>query len=94
MQYNKIHVDQTINIAFLGCGGVTVKHVKTLKGFNGVKKYFASRSLEKASQYSKKWNGAGFFGSYEEAIASEDVNVVLIATPPDSHFDLGRKPQN
>lgn len=39
-------------------------------------------------EYSARWKGAGAFGSYQEAIDSPDVDVVLIATPPASHLPL------
>lgn len=78
----------SIRLVFLGCGGVTAKHAKTLKSFKEVKLYFASRSEEKARDFSKKLNGTGYFDSYTKAILSPDINVVFIATPPDSHLQL------
>lgn len=81
----------TIRLAFLGCGGVTQKHSKTLRGFKNVDRFYASRSENKAAEFSKKFGGKGYFGSYESAIESSEIDAVLIATPPDSHLDLALK---
>lgn len=88
MDHRKIEADQPLRIAFLGCGGVTRKHSKTLKSFPGIRRYYASRSPEKAEAYCREWKGHGHFGSYEAAIHSEEVDVIFIATPPDSHLEL------
>ncbi|TSD64496.1 Gfo/Idh/MocA family oxidoreductase [Inquilinus sp. KBS0705] len=84
--YKKVEGD--IRIGFLGCGVITGKHAKTLKKFDGVHLYFASRAQQKAVEFESKYNGEGHFGSYEAAIASPNVDVIFIATPPDSHLSL------
>jgi predicted dehydrogenase len=77
-----------INLAFLGCGFATRLHSRTLRGFEGVGRYYASRDAARAEEYRKRYGGAGAFGSYEAAIASPDVDLVLVATPPSSHLEL------
>ena len=77
MNYKKINEHEPIRLAFLGCGGVTNKHAKTLKGFKNTELYYASRSEVKAKEYCEKWKGKGFFGSYEDAILSEKINTIL-----------------
>lgn len=87
-----IEPNQPIRIVFLGCGFATHLHSKTLSGFGDtVHRYYASRSAEKARNYNRKYKGKGFFDSYDAAIASSDVDVVLVATPPVSHLDLTLK---
>ncbi len=88
MNFKKIAMDSPLNIAFLGCGGVTEKHSKTLKAFKNVNRFYASRSAEKATKSCAKWKGAGHFGSYDSAITSDKIDVILVATPPDTHLDL------
>jgi len=78
----------TVNLAFLGCGNVTRGHSRTLKGFRGVRRWYASRELGLAEEFNRRYGGAGSFGSYQAAMADERVDVVLVATPPDSHLDL------
>ena len=76
-------------LAFLGCGWATRLHSRTLRGFGGeVRRYYASRDGSRATEYAARFGGAGSFGSYEAALASRDVDVVLIATPPSSHLEL------
>jgi UDP-N-acetylglucosamine 3-dehydrogenase len=77
-----------LRIAFLGCGKITGKHAKTLKAFDNVHLYFASRSAQKAAEFEAKYKGDGHFASYQAAINSPNVDVVFIATPPDSHLEL------
>ena len=88
MNYQTPPTDRPLRLAFLGCGGVTTKHSKTLKGWKNTELFYASRSEKKAAEFAKRYNGKGFFGSYEAAILSPEIDVVLIATPPDSHLGL------
>lgn len=82
-------VSPPIRLAFLGCGGVTAAHSRTLRAFRDrVRCRYASRDVTRAADYNRRFQGAGFFGSYEEAMQSDDVDVVLVATPPDSHLSL------
>ena len=80
-----------IGLAFLGCGFATRLHSRTLRRFPFVERYYASRDATRAAEYSTRYGGLGDFGSYEAAIASPDIDVVLIATPPASHLELTRK---
>lgn len=75
-------------IAFLGCGFATRIHTKRLRGMERVSLFYASRSLAKAEEFSRKAGGAGAFGSYEAAIADPRVEVIVVATPPTTHLEL------
>jgi UDP-N-acetylglucosamine 3-dehydrogenase len=78
-----------VRLAFLGCGGVTASHSRTLRRFGDrVRCLYASRDAARAEECNRRFGGAGAFGSYAAAFASEDVDAVLVATPPDSHLDL------
>ena len=88
MKFKSIAANAPIKIAFLGCGFATHLHSKTLKEFKNVERYYASRSTEKALAYQKKYKGAGHFGSYDAAVNAPDVDVIFIATPPDTHLQL------
>lgn len=91
MSFNKIENNQPINLVFLGCGKITKSHSKTIKKYKDVNRFYASRTDKKAADYSQKLGGKGHFGSYENAIATPEINVVFICTPPDSHLDLALK---
>ena len=80
-----------IHLAFLGCGKITDRHAKTIKKLKkNIPLYFASRSLDKAVDYQKKHQGNQAFGSYEAAINAEFVNVLMINTPPNAHYELAK----
>jgi len=77
-----------IKLAFLGCGFATRLHSRTLRAFEGVSRYYASRDAARAAACAREHGGAGSFGSYEAALADERIDAVLIATPPASHLEL------
>ena len=77
------------SLAFLGCGAATRTHSKVLARWGGdVRRFYASRDPGLAEEYSRRFGGAGWFGSYAEAMADERVQAVVVCTPPDSHLDL------
>jgi len=79
----------TVSLAFLGCGAATRTHSGTLSRVGDeVLRYYASRDPRLASDYNRKYKGAGTFGSYAEAMADQRVQAIVVATPPDSHLDL------
>lgn len=80
-----------LGIALLGCGFATRLHSRTLRGIDGVHRFYASRDAERAREYCRRYKGAGHFGSYEAAISDPAVDVVLIATPPATHLPLTRQ---
>ena len=83
---------KTIHLALLGCGFASKIHSKTIRRVDKSSKVsFASRSPEKADNYRKKYKGFKSFDSYEAAINDPDVDVIMINTPPASHFDLAKK---
>jgi predicted dehydrogenase len=77
-----------IRLAFLGCGKIAKAHAKRLRKHRAdVAVGFASREAARADAFAKECGGASF-GTYEQALASADVDAVAIVTPPDSHKDL------
>lgn len=81
-----------INLVFLGCGKATRIHSKTLAALDDrVVRYYASRAIEKAESFNRKFGGRGIFGSYDAAIQAENIDAVLIATPPKQHLELTLK---
>jgi UDP-N-acetylglucosamine 3-dehydrogenase len=77
-----------VSLAFLGCGSITRGHSRTLARSREVRRYYASRDRALAEEYSRALGGAGAFGSYQEAMESPNVEVVLVATPPNTHLEL------
>lgn len=86
---NVIPADKPVRLAFLGCGFAARIHSKTLRSFGSeIEHHYASRDQARAREYNTRFHGSGFFGSYEEALNSPDIDVVFITTPPSTHLDL------
>jgi UDP-N-acetylglucosamine 3-dehydrogenase len=81
-------VSAPLGLAFLGCGSVTATHSRTLRSFSSVARYYASRDADRARAFARAHRGAGWYGSYDDALADPRVGVVLIATPPARHAPL------
>ncbi len=81
-----------LGLCFLGCGGATRMHGRTLRRLDpSVRRFYASRTPERAEAFAREQKGAGAFGSYDAALAAAEVDVVLIATPPSTHLELTRR---
>ncbi|MDB4292689.1 Gfo/Idh/MocA family oxidoreductase [Maribacter sp.] len=51
----------------------------------------ASRTLQKAVEFAKEYDAEFAFGSYEELLVSQDVDVIYIATPHTGHMEWAIK---
>ncbi len=81
-----------IKIAFLGAGGIALKMADTLNGMKEKGTRFccyaaAARDLERAQQFAEKHGFEKAYGSYEEMLSDEQVDLVYIATPHSHHYD-------
>ncbi len=78
-----------MNLAFLGCGGITRRHARLIgKQHPGVGRFFASRDAGKSAAFNAELGGAGAFGGYEAALADPRIDTVLVATPTAHHLEL------
>jgi len=90
--FRSIGTDKSIRLAFLGCGEITKDHTGYSRYAEpSIQLSYASRSATKAEDYKTRFNGVHAFSSYEAAITSEGIDVIMINTPPDSHFELVKK---
>ncbi len=81
-----------MNIAILGSGQAAEIHSKTLRAVAPrVQRYYASRDAARAAAIASRFGGAGHFGSYEAALASRDIDVVIIGLPPSMHLEWTRR---
>jgi UDP-N-acetylglucosamine 3-dehydrogenase len=77
-----------IRLALLGCGKVARAHARRLRAHRGdVALSFASRDRDRAAAYARELGGTSA-GDYDQAIASPDVDAVMILTPPLLHLPL------
>ena len=77
-----------MNVVLLGCGKAAGMHARTLSRIGGVTLSFASRALERAESYRRRFGGRLAFGSYEVAVADRSVEVAVITTPTVEHLPL------
>lgn len=76
-----------MNLAILGAGGIAQTMANTVNGMEDVNLYaVASRSAEKAAAFAEKYGAEKSYGSYEEMLQDDGVDLVYIATPHSHHY--------
>ena len=77
-----------MKIGVLGTGGIVRSVTKTLKKMQGVECYaIASRTAERAKEAAEELGYEKAYGSYEELVADEQVELIYIGTPHSRHFE-------
>lgn len=78
-------------IGIIGCGHIAEKMAATINGMQETESYaVASRSLEKAQAFASKWDFSKAYGSYEEIVSDDEIDLVYIATPHSHHYEHAR----
>lgn len=74
-------------VGILGAGWIAEKMAEALAPLTDCCVYaIASRSIEKANDFAQRWNVPKAYGSYEEMVSDNDVDLVYIATPHSHHY--------
>ncbi|NAS13460.1 Gfo/Idh/MocA family protein [Poritiphilus flavus] len=82
-------MSELVRWGIAGLGNIASKFAEDLELVKGGELAgVASRSLEKAEEFGKKFNASHCFGSYEEMFKSDKVDAIYIATPHTSHEAL------
>lgn len=77
-----------LRMGLLGAGNIAGMMAKTVNGMEDVSLYaIASRTKEKADEFAKKYGVEKAYGSYEEMLQDEKVDLVYIATPHSEHYN-------
>ncbi|HIV92456.1 MAG TPA: Gfo/Idh/MocA family oxidoreductase [Candidatus Eisenbergiella stercoravium] len=80
-----------MKMAILGAGGIASTMAGTISRMEQVECYaVGSRSLEKAQAFAQKFGFQKAYGSYEELVRDEEVELVYIATPHSEHYENAR----
>ncbi len=75
-----------MRVGILGAGGIAGVMAETISGMKDVECYaVASRDREKASAFAGKWGFEKAYGSYEDMLSDEKVDLVYIAVPHSHH---------
>lgn len=78
----------TMKLGMIGVGGIGELTGPTMVAMPEIECYaVASRSLEKAQAFAEKYGFQKAYGSYEELLADEEVELVYIATPHSHHYE-------
>ncbi|MDO4273739.1 MAG: Gfo/Idh/MocA family oxidoreductase [Eubacteriales bacterium] len=76
-----------MKMAILGAGGIAVKMASTITKMENVEAYaVAARDLDRAQAFADQYGFTRAYGSYEEMLADDAVDLVYIATPHSHHF--------
>lgn len=77
----------TLKWGILGPGTISINFSKAIKAVNGHVHAVASRSPERAQAFADTYGIDHAYGSYEELLEDEEIDVVYIATPHSHHFE-------
>ena len=81
-----------MKFGIMGLGGIAGVMSKTVSGMPSVNRYcVASRSLDKAKEFADKWGFEKAYGSYEEMLLDEEVELIYVATPHPQHFECAKQ---
>ena len=84
--------NNNMNVGIIGAGWIAEKAAITLQGLNDIDCYaIASRSQEKADAFARQWGCTKAYGSYDELLADDDVDLVYVATPHSHHYAVTRE---
>ena len=77
------------SVVFIGCGQATRTHAGLFaRLYPDIRRSFASRTLARAEKLRAEFDGARAHGTYDEALAADEHDLALVATPPASHLEL------
>ncbi len=77
-----------MKVGILGAGGIAKHMAKTINQMDDVTAVaIASRNLDKAKNFAKELNIKKAYGSYEELVCDEDIDLIYIATPHSHHYE-------
>ncbi|MET8543275.1 Gfo/Idh/MocA family oxidoreductase [Kitasatospora sp. NPDC004799] len=78
--------EQTVRIALVGGGAFGAKHAAALRRIEGVEvTAVVSSTLERARRFAEEQGTGRAVASLEEALAADDVDAVVLATPTPMH---------
>lgn len=77
-----------MKMAILGAGGIAGTMASTIREMLEVESYaVAARDYDRAESFAKKYGFEKAYGSYEEMLEDEKVELVYIATPHSHHYE-------
>ncbi len=76
-----------MKMAIIGAGTIAKKMADTIAGLEEVEAYaIAARDYDRASAFAKEHGFMKAYGSYEEMVCDDNIDLVYIATPHSHHY--------
>ncbi len=77
-----------MKVGIIGLGGIAQKMAYTLNSMEDAVCYgVASRNIDKAKDFANKFNIEKAYGSYEDIVKDNDIELIYVATPHSVHYD-------
>lgn len=77
-----------MKVGFIGCGHIARTMANTVNNTKGFELYgVAARDLDRATSFKEEFGAEKAYGSYEELVNDDNVELVYIATPHSHHRD-------
>lgn len=77
-----------MKIAILGAGKIAKKMTETAKQLDGITIYaVGARQLDKAQKFADEFGIEKAYGSYEEMLKDDNIDLVYVATPHSHHYE-------
>ncbi len=76
-----------IKWAILGPGHIAEEFVKAIAEVNGSLYAVGARTIEKAKKFGDKYKAEKIYGSYDEMLTDDEIDVVYISTPHCNHYE-------
>lgn len=75
-----------MRVGILGAGGIAMEMAKTIAPLKDVESYaVAARDYDRAEAFAKEWGFEKAYGSYEDMLSDDKVDLVYIAVPHSHH---------
>ncbi len=82
----------TLSVGFLGTGYIADWHAKALRSVAGARlAAVCDRDSERARAFAGRWKAGTSYGSLEEMLAGERLDVVHVLLPPEAHAPLAAR---
>lgn len=76
-----------IKMAIMGAGSIAIKMARTINAMDNVQAYaIGARELERAQAFAAEYGFKKAYGSYEEMLADDEIDLVYVATPHSHHY--------
>ena len=76
-----------IKWAILGPGNIAEEFAKAIVAVNGNLYAVGARTIEKAKKFGDKYKAEKIYGSYDEMLEDDEIDVVYISTPHCNHYE-------